>query len=141
MKRYSVLLLATVFAAVLFTGCGCRNSKPAETSMPTVPTTSTPATQATEPSTMDIMPSTDATIEDGNGPLPTNATAGADGNTDTENNDAGGGARSGRNGYGGANGSGSGGTAGMNSGSTGGSTGSTNGSQGNSHTQRVMPKN
>ena len=88
MKKYSVLLLVAVFAAVLFTGCGCRNSKPAETSMPTVPTTSVPTTQATEPSTADTMPGTDATIEDGNGPLPTNATAGADGDTSTETTDA-----------------------------------------------------
>jgi len=86
MKKYSVLMLVAVFAAVLFTGCGCRNSQPVQTSAPTTTATSAPTTQATEPSTKDTMPNIDATIEDGNGPLPTNATAGADGNTDTEEN-------------------------------------------------------
>ena len=84
MKKYGVLLLAAVFTVVLFTGCGCRNTKPMETSAPTLPPTSAPTTQATEPPTVATTPSTDATIEDGNGPMPTNATAGADGDTSTD---------------------------------------------------------
>lgn len=92
MKKYSALLLVTVFAAALLTGCGCRNTKPAETTMPTtMPTATAPATQATQPSTEDTTPVPESTIEDGNGPLPTNATAGADGDTSdaTESTDAG----------------------------------------------------
>lgn len=88
MKKYSALLLAVVFIATVFTGCGCRNSKPMETTTPTVPATSAPVTQATEPSTTPAVPSTDATIEDGNGPMPTNATAGEDGDTSTTETDA-----------------------------------------------------
>lgn len=88
MKKYSILVLAVVLVAALFTGCGCRNTKPMDTSLPTVPPTSAPTTQATQPSTMDTVPANDATIEDGNGPLPTNATAGEDGNTGTEETNA-----------------------------------------------------
>ena len=87
MKKYSILLLVVVFAVTMFTGCGCRNSKPAETSMPTTPAT-TPATQATQPTTDESMPGSDATIEDGNGPLPTNATAGSDGDTSAESSES-----------------------------------------------------
>lgn len=81
MKKYSAIFLTAILIVTLFTGCGCRNSKPAETSMPTVPVTTLPTTQETEPSLADTVPPADPTIEDGNGPLPTNATAGADGDT------------------------------------------------------------
>lgn len=87
MKKYSTLLLVAVFAVTLFTGCGCRNSKPMETTIPTAPAT-TPTTQPTQPSIEESTAGTDATIEDGNGPLPTNATAGADGDTSSESTEA-----------------------------------------------------
>ena len=80
MKKYSILVFALVLTAVLLTACGCRNSKP----MNTVPTT-VPTTEATRPTTQpttapttsptiapETTTSTDATIDNGNGPLPTN---------------------------------------------------------------------
>ena len=90
MKKYNILILALVLTAVLFTGCGCRNTKPMNTTVPT--TTAAPTTAATtQPTTMPTTAPTRETIEDGNGPLPTNATAGEDGDTSgaTENTGAG----------------------------------------------------
>lgn len=83
MKKFSAFLLAVILAVSVFTGCGCRNSKPAQTTPTTVPATA-PTTQPTVPPTTNAVPSTEATIEDGNGPLPTNATTGADGDTSEE---------------------------------------------------------
>ena len=80
MKKYTMLFTALVLTATLFTGCGCRNSQPMNTTVPTTAMT-TPTTQRTEPTTQATTPTTRETIEDGNGPLPTNATAGADGDT------------------------------------------------------------
>lgn len=85
MKKISILALALVLTMAMLTGCGCRNSKPANT-VPTVQPTMRPTTEATTAPTSApaTQPGTDATIEDGNGPLGTdmtNATAGADGNT------------------------------------------------------------
>ena len=51
MKRYTIGIVAMALAAVLFTGCGCRNTKP----MNTQPSTLPPTTGAT------IMPTTEAT--------------------------------------------------------------------------------
>ena len=80
MKKYSILVLALVLTAALLTACGCRNSKPMNTVPTTVPTTEAtkPTTQpTTAPTTSPTMaPETtennNATIDNGNGPLPTN---------------------------------------------------------------------
>ena len=91
MKKYTILIIALVLTAALFTGCGCRNSQPMNTTVPTtMPTTAptTAPTRATEATTQPTL-STEATIEDGNGPLPTNATAGADGDTSSATEDTG----------------------------------------------------
>ena len=80
MKKIIACIFALVLTATLLPGCGCRNSKP----MNTVPTTMPTTAPATLPTTMPTQPSVETTretIEDGNGPLPTNATAGADGDT------------------------------------------------------------
>lgn len=77
MKQAGIILTVLVLTLSVLTGCGCRNSKPAQTSEPTtLPTmTTAPTTQATtEPSTMATEPSVDATIEDGNGPISTDST-------------------------------------------------------------------
>ena len=83
MKKYTMLFLVLALSAAILTGCGCRNSQPMNTTVPTTMPTETTVvtTQPTSPS--------DATIEDGNGPLPTNATAGADGDTSTATEDSG----------------------------------------------------
>lgn len=85
MKKYALLLITLVFIAAIFVGCGCRNSRPMNTTAPTtLPTPTTmPTTAPTASTTETTMPTetTQETIEDGNGPLPTNATAGADGDT------------------------------------------------------------
>lgn len=87
MKKTAIFLFALVLTVTALTGCGCRNSKPMDTmptTRPTAPST-TPTTQATQPTTQ----ATRETIEDGNGPLPTNATAGADGDTSSATEDTG----------------------------------------------------
>lgn len=84
MKKFSILILVLVLTMAVFTGCGCRNSRPMDT-MPTVmPTTeatratteaTTTPTHTTEPSGhMNETQNTDATIDNGNGPLPTDET-------------------------------------------------------------------
>ena len=88
MKKIIVFIFALVLTAALLPGCGCRNSKPMDTMPTTQPTTApttVPTTQATQPTTQ----ATRETIEDGNGPLPTNATAGADGDTSSATEDTG----------------------------------------------------
>ena len=84
MKKISILALALVLTAALFTGCGCRNNKPMNTvptsrpaTVPTTEATTVPTTHATEPHT------TDATIDNGNGPLNTGTTEATNG---TEHN-------------------------------------------------------
>ena len=122
MKKTAIFVFALVLTVTALTGCGCRNSKPMDTmptTRPTAPST-TPTTQATQPT---VDPTRD-TIEDGNGPLPTNATAGTDGDTSGATEDTGltgeGRARggSGRNGSDGSgsgmNGSGANGSSGSN---------------------------
>ena len=83
MKKFTMLFLVLVLAAAVFTGCGCRNSQPMNTTVPTtMPTTApttmpttVPTTEATTvPTTMATEPSTEATIEDGNGPISTEET-------------------------------------------------------------------
>ena len=86
MKNTGILLTVLVLTLSVLTGCGCRNSKPAETSAPTTMPTmdTTPTTQpTTAPTTMNTEPSVDATIQDGNGPLSTDATTSTD-NTTTD---------------------------------------------------------
>ena len=82
MKKYTILIVSLVLTILVFTGCGCRNSRPMNTVPTTMPTT-VPTTEATLPTTQatTVPETTRETIEDGNGPLPTNATAGADGDT------------------------------------------------------------
>ena len=63
MKKYAILVLVLVLTAALFTGCGCTNQDPSRNT--TVPTRAT-----TAPTTMpSVEPSTNATIDNGNGPL------------------------------------------------------------------------
>ena len=67
MKKYAILVLVLVLTAALFTGCGCTNQDPSRNT--TVPTT-TPTRATTAPTTMpSVEPSTNATIDNGNGPL------------------------------------------------------------------------
>ena len=83
MKKLVLLFLTGIIMVSVITGCGCRNTQPATTAPTTMPTVTTvPATQPTE-QTLATVPATQETIEDGNGPLPTNATAGPDGDTST----------------------------------------------------------
>ena len=89
MKKYAILFLALVLTAALFTGCGCRNSQPMNTTVPTTMPTTAPTTAPTTMPTTRPTTATDATIEDGNGPLPTNANAGADGDTSTATEETG----------------------------------------------------
>ena len=85
MKKYAILVLVLVLTAALFTGCGCTNQDSSRnttvpTTMPTAATTET-THATTEPTTMpSVEPSTNATIDNGNGPL--------DGMTDTTENTA-----------------------------------------------------
>ena len=84
MKTMTALAMVLVLTASLLVGCGCRNNVPATTptTMPTVSTTAPTTEMTTAPTTQATTEQTTSpTIEDGNGPLPTNATAGADGDT------------------------------------------------------------
>jgi len=85
MKKYTILILALFLTVSMLTACGCRNSKPMNTSAPTT----MPTVETTTPATQQTVPTTRETIEDGNGPLPTNATAGADGDTSSATDDTG----------------------------------------------------
>lgn len=80
MKHSICAAAVLVLTAALLTGCGCRNSRPAETSAPTtMPTTMATTEATTEMTTMPTtMPATEATIEDGNGPLSTDGTSATD---------------------------------------------------------------
>lgn len=85
MKKVCLLMTVLVLTLTVLTGCGCRNSKPAATTVPTtLPTVTTaPTTEATTaPTTMDTESTVDSTIQDGNGPLSTDAT------TETDNTNA-----------------------------------------------------
>ena len=79
MKKTITFLTVLVLTLSVLAGCGCRNSKPAETIAPTTMPTTAPTTEATTmPTTMPTQPSTEATIEDGNGPLSTDSTTATD---------------------------------------------------------------
>lgn len=75
MKKTLTFMTVLVLTLSMLAGCGCRNSKPVATTAPTTMPTTVPTTQATTvPTTMATEPSTDATIEDGNGPISTEET-------------------------------------------------------------------
>ena len=79
MKKFYILILALVLTVGMLTGCGCRNSKPLNTESTTMPRpeTTAPTTAATTAPTTEATQFTDATnntIDNGNGPLPTDAT-------------------------------------------------------------------
>lgn len=74
MKKCCTAAAAAVLTLFVLTGCGCRNSKPLETTMPTTlpPVTTLPMETQTVPTTRPTEP---ATIPDGNGPISTDTTA------------------------------------------------------------------
>lgn len=80
MKQAFTLMTVLVLTLCVLTGCGCRNSRPAETVPTTTPTLATvPTTESTTvPTTRETQPATDATIPDGNGPLTTDETVSTD---------------------------------------------------------------
>ena len=98
MKKITILMFLLVLTISVLAGCGCRNSKPAQTIPTTLPTVVTePATEMTTlPTTIATEP-TDNTIQDGNGPISTDITSTTD-EADTNN------ARSRTNGTGSGNG-------------------------------------
>lgn len=87
MKKTCILMTVLVLTLSVLAGCGCRNSQPASTSEPTTlpPMTTAPNTEATsEPTTMATESSDNSTIQDGNGPISTDATTATD-TTDSGN--------------------------------------------------------
>lgn len=88
MKISNMLIAVLVLTALLLTGCGCRNSKPLDT-MPsentTVPTTMATTAPTTAPTTMPTAPSSEATTDNGNGPLPSDGTDGGNMTESTDN--------------------------------------------------------
>ena len=73
-------MLVSVLTIFALTACGCRNSKPAQTSPTTLPTVTTaPTTEMTTVPTTQMTEPTNATIQDGNGPLPGDMTDATDG--------------------------------------------------------------
>ena len=84
MKKTCILAALLVLTLFTMAACGCRNSKPAATTTPTTmpAVTTLPTESTTVPTTMATEPSTDPTLEDGNGPLSTDST------TETDNTNA-----------------------------------------------------
>ena len=89
MKRFRTLIPFLVLTVMMLVGCGCRNSKPVTTTAPTTaPTTQATTAPTTTPTTMPTTASTteatteatDATIEDGNGPMPSDSARSGNGN-------------------------------------------------------------
>ena len=80
MKKAYTLLVALVLTASVLTGCGCRNYKPTNTSTPTTmpPVTTEATTEMTTMPTVVTTEPTNATIQDGNGPISTDATTSTD---------------------------------------------------------------
>ena len=69
MKKNLIIFLTGILALSLFAGCG-RKTEPMSTN-PTAPlATVEPSQTATAPTTAMTVPSIEATIEDGNGPIP-----------------------------------------------------------------------
>ena len=86
MKQMKALVFVLVLTAMLLTGCGGRNKKPMDTmpsentTVPTTMATTAPTTEATTaPTTLPTAPSSEATTDNGNGPLPSDASEGTDG--------------------------------------------------------------
>ena len=79
MKKICILAFVLVLTVAAFTGCGCRNTQPLNTTAPTVSTTMPTTLPTTEMTTAPTTaPTAEATIEDGNGPLPTEDTVSPD---------------------------------------------------------------
>ena len=76
MKKHGMLAALLVLTLLVTTGCGCRNSKPVPTTVPTtMPIATTMPTEASSiPTTMATEATTSPTIQDGNGPISTDAT-------------------------------------------------------------------
>ena len=86
MKKTGILMLVSVLTIFALTACGCRNSKPAQTSPTTLPTVTTaPTTEMTTVPTTQMTEPTNATIQDGNGPLPGDMTDATEGTIVPEN--------------------------------------------------------
>lgn len=86
MKKTFAICLVLLLTVALFTGCGCRNSKPAETTMPSTAPTTMPTTPPTVPATSAVTENTTLpTIEDGNGPLSTEDTSATESTGDNGN--------------------------------------------------------
>jgi|GEM_PF-6899049 len=84
MKRISVLAAMLVLTLLALTGCGCRNSKPMATTLPTtLPTIETdPTTASTTTATTET--ASYPTIQDGNGPISTDSTIGTEQSQDSD---------------------------------------------------------
>lgn len=81
MKKATILMTVLVLTLSLMAGCGCRNTRPAATTVPTTlpAVTTVPTTESnTQPSTMGTEPTIESTIEDGNGPISTDGTTATD---------------------------------------------------------------
>ena len=79
MKKTAILMLVSVLSIFALTACGCRNSKPAQTTPTTLPPmTTAPTTEMTTVPTTEATTPTNATIQDGNGPLPNDMTTATD---------------------------------------------------------------
>ena len=87
MKKTLILASVLVLTLGLLAGCGCRNSRPAATTEPTaLPTTTVaPTENTTVPTTAATNPSTDPTMESGNGPASTEGSMATDTTENTEN--------------------------------------------------------
>lgn len=100
MKKYAAFTFALVLAISLLTGCGCSNSKPANTKpstlppttgatiMPTTEPATMPTTMATTAPTTEASTSADATATTGNDENNEEATATEQPNEATANNEA-----------------------------------------------------
>lgn len=78
MKKITILMLLVLTLSSL-AGCGCRNSRPAATIPTTLPAVTTaPTTEVTTVPTTVPTEATDSTIQDGNGPVSTDATDATD---------------------------------------------------------------
>lgn len=72
MKKLTIATMLLVLTISALAGCGCRNSKPANTVPTTLPTVTTaPTTEMTTIPTTIPTEATDNTIQDGNGPIST----------------------------------------------------------------------
>lgn len=70
MKKNLIFLLTGIVSLTLFTGCSRKNTTPMTTNTTTPLATVEPSQAATAPTNPMTVPSTEATIEDGNGLTP-----------------------------------------------------------------------